>query len=75
LTTNTFYYGKLTRDESVGTYGELKLQVYSDANFTTLIQTLTITLTEKQDFRYLLLGNVVTANNYGLIEYIDIITP
>ncbi len=49
---DTTYYLKIKRDEGVGTYGTLYCYVYSDAERTTLLDTLTVTLTEKQDFRY-----------------------
>ena len=51
---NTPYYLKITRDESVGTYGTLYCYVYSNPARTTLVGTLSLTLhTSKKDFRYL----------------------
>ncbi len=52
LSTDTDYYLKVTRDESEGTYGKLYCYIYSDSVRLTLVDTLTVTLTEKQDFRY-----------------------
>ena len=49
----TEYYLKIKRDESVGTYGTLYCYIYSDVTHETLVETLTLTLTQKQDFRYL----------------------
>ena len=53
LTENTVYYIKITRDESLETYGKIFCRVYSNAARTTLLATLQITLhTSKKDFRY-----------------------
>lgn len=47
-------YLKIVRDEAVGTYGTLYCYIYSDAERTTLITTLSVTLnSSKKDFRYL----------------------
>lgn len=54
LTLGTTYYLKIVRDESVGTYGNLKCYIYDDAGRTNLLATLTITLhVSKKDFRYI----------------------
>src|SRR3990172_2149918 len=45
-------YPKFKRDEGVGTYGTLYLYIYSDEARTILIQTISLTLHEKEDFRY-----------------------
>lgn len=45
-------YVKAIRDEAVGANGTLYLYIYSDADRTSLTDTLTIALTEKQDFQY-----------------------
>lgn len=51
---DTLYYLKITRNESVGTYGTLYCYIYSDPARTTLLSTLTLTLaTSKKDFRYI----------------------
>lgn len=50
---NTDYYLTVIRDESVGTYGTLYLYIYSDASRTTLLDTQTLTLHAKVDFRYI----------------------
>jgi len=52
-TSGTLYYLTAERDEGVGTYGTLYLYIYSDADRTNLLDTLTVTLHEKEDFRYL----------------------
>ena len=49
----TEHYLKIVRDESVGTYGTVYCYIYSDVTHSTLVDTLTLALTEKQDFRYL----------------------
>ena len=46
-------YNKVIRDESVGANGTMYLYVYSDATRLILLDTLTVTLTENQDFQYL----------------------
>ena len=47
-------YGKVERDEDVGSFGTLYFSQYSDSERTTLISTQTITLhTSKKDFEYL----------------------
>lgn len=49
----TAYYLKITRDETVGTYGTLYCYIYSDPLRTTLLTTLSVTLhSSKKDFRY-----------------------
>ena len=53
FTASTNYYFTIKRDEAVGTYGTAYCYVYSDSDREILIDTLTITLTEKQDFRYI----------------------
>lgn len=50
----TDYYLKIKRDETIGSYGRVYLYVYSDSDRTTLIDTLSLDLREKKDFRYLL---------------------
>jgi len=52
VTVDTDYYLTLTRDETVGTYGTLYLYIYSDVARTTLLDTLTLALHDKIDFRY-----------------------
>ena len=52
LSAATTYYCTTTRDEAVGTYGTLYLDVYSDASRETLVDALSVTLHEKEDFQY-----------------------
>jgi len=60
FTLNTDYYVRLTRDESIGSFGQLKQQIYSDAARTNLLHTQTLSLsTSKKDYRY----------NYALVSY------
>jgi len=49
----TKYYATFKRDESVGTYGTIYLYLYSDADRTTLVDSTSLALHSKQDFRYL----------------------
>ena len=54
ITLSTIYYIKITRDESVGSFGAAKCFIYTDAARTTLVATLTVTLNSaKRDYRYL----------------------
>ena len=64
--TQTTWYIKIVRDESVGTYGTLYLYVYDDAARTHLITTLTLALhTSKKDFRYIYAGQSSDVNDIG----------
>lgn len=52
--TNTIFYCTARRDLSVGTYGTLYLDIYSDSNRTTLLHTCTLTLHSSiKNFRYI----------------------
>ena len=55
---STTYYLTITRDESAGTYGTLYCYIYDNVarGGGDLLETLSRTLTEKQDFRYLLVA-------------------
>lgn len=53
MTLNTTYYLRFFRNESVGTYGTLYCLVYSDVARTNLLETLSVALHVKTDFRYL----------------------
>jgi len=53
LSLSTTYYLRVVRDESVGTYGTLYCYIYTDPEYTTLVDTLSVTLTESKDWRYL----------------------
>ncbi len=46
------YYYKVVRNESVGANGTLYAYIYSDSTRTTLLDTLTVALHSKVDFRY-----------------------
>ena len=48
---DTWYYCEIERDESTGTYGTLLCRIYSDESRSTLVDTLSVTLHEKEDFR------------------------
>ncbi|MCK5600854.1 hypothetical protein KAR91_03235 [Candidatus Pacearchaeota archaeon] len=50
---NTTYYLKFVRDESIGTFGTLYCYIYSDSDRTVLVETLSLALHEKKDFRYI----------------------
>jgi len=51
-TADAWYYHEIERDESTGTYGTLLCRIYSDDARTNLLDTLSITLHKKADFRY-----------------------
>lgn len=53
LSLSTTYYLTLRRDESVGTYGTLYMDIYSDSARTSLIVTKSLTLHANIDFQYL----------------------
>ena len=56
LTLGVIYYLTITRDETIGAFGDLICKIYSDAARTTLLSTLTATLDVKTDFRYVMVG-------------------
>jgi hypothetical protein len=47
------YYLRIVRDESVGTYGTLYCYIYTDREYCELVDTISVTLTELKDWRYL----------------------
>ena len=52
-----YVYGILRRDESVGTYGTIYLDIYTDSARTNLVTTRSVALhSSKKDFRYLFLA-------------------
>ncbi len=61
----TEYYLKIVRTESVGAFGTLYLYIYSDITHTTLVRSVSLLLTEKQDFRYLYWMVAVESGNAG----------
>ena len=58
---NTPYYLKPKRDESVGSFGQIQCFIYSDSARTILLDTLSLALRVKNDFRYVYGMN--SANN------------
>ena len=50
---DTVYYGRIERDEFVGTYGTFTLRVYSDSDRTVLVTAITINLRKNADLRYI----------------------
>lgn len=48
---DTWYYCEIERDESTGTYGTLLCRIYSDESRSTLVDTLSVALHKKEDFR------------------------
>jgi hypothetical protein len=50
---NTTYHCRLKRDMSVGAYGSITLEVYSDTAHTQLLNSQTLALHSSQSFRYL----------------------
>ncbi len=79
LTLDTTYYLTVARDESVGTYGTLYCYIYSDSDRTSLVDTLILTLTAANDFRYLYgfaSSNAgTTLAQTGYVENLTDVTP
>lgn len=71
ISVNTYYYLEIERDEDQGTYGKLICRIYDDSGRTNLIDTLEVTLHEKEDFRYVHCGTSwktsSTANTYSAV--------
>ncbi len=53
LTVGTKYWVRICRDESTGTYGTLYAYIYSNAAMTEIVDTISLALRIKTDFRYL----------------------
>ena len=68
----TAYYFKIIRGESVGTYGTLYCYIYDDAERTSLVDTLSLALHEKRDFRYVYAVNSVNTGGTTRHFYADI---
>lgn len=64
ISVDTDYYLTISRDESVGTYGTLYCYIYSDAERTTLLDTLSLALhTSKKDFTHLFALNTYNSGD------------
>ena len=50
---DTTYYGVMFRDDDDGAFGSLKCELFSDSDRTTSAFSISVNLTEQQDFRYL----------------------
>lgn len=80
IAVDTEYYLTIHRDESVGTYGTLYCYIYSDAERTDLLDTLSIALhTSKKDLRYLFGVNThnsteATKKISGVVSHLKIVT-
>lgn len=78
ITDGTWQYIKFKRDESVGTYGTLYTYVYSDDTYTTLIDSASLTLHAKNDFRYMVVtsayggGSFPTASIVGTFKHLTL---
>jgi hypothetical protein len=77
LSFNTYYYFIISRDESIGTYGQLKCEIFSDIARTVLVETLTVALhSSKKDFQYIYgaisLNNATTGVVSGESENLDL---
>lgn len=57
ISEDTPYYLTVERDEGVGDHGTIYCRIYDDSERTNLVDTLTLTLNEKGDFRYLYTTN------------------
>jgi hypothetical protein len=76
ISLGTTYYVRISRDESVGTYGTLYAYIYSDSSMTTLLDEASLLLHAKQDFRYVYgLGCLNTGESYycsGEVSNLDL---
>lgn len=54
---NTNYYLTITRDEALGSFGRVSCKIYTDAARTTLLDTITVDVGVKSDFRYIYVLN------------------
>ncbi len=75
---NNIYYLKIKRVEAIGTYGTTYNYTYDDSGRTNLIDTRTLTLHEKSDFRYvygLMTLNDSTPTQSGYVENLDLQEP
>jgi hypothetical protein len=76
LSLDTNYYLTVDRDESEGTYGELTVEIDDSSDRASPVDTLSVTLTEKQDFRYIYgLASVNTGGSQawtGLVADLDL---
>ncbi|MCP4568374.1 MAG: hypothetical protein GY841_12425 [FCB group bacterium] len=52
LSLSTDYYVEFVRDETVGANGTIYAYIYSDTGFSVLVDTLSVALAAKDDFRY-----------------------
>lgn len=79
LAESTRYYLRLKRDEEVGDWGLLECFVYDDSGRTNLLFTLGLTLTEKQDFRYIYAVNSQDSSHTytisGDVSNLDLAVP
>jgi hypothetical protein len=74
--TSTRYWMTVKRDEAVGTYGTLYVYKYSDAARTTLLDTLTVALAAKDDFRYIYaVASLGTAQTDRISLYLGDVDP
>lgn len=79
LSDDTSYYLTIKRDETVGTYGALYCYIYSDVTRATLLDTLSLSLHDKIDFRYIHAvisrdANDNTTNTSGYTEALELIS-
>ena len=78
---DTQYYFKFIRDETVGANGTIYFVIYDDEAMTSLVDTLTLALSAKIDFRYLFPAQSFDDNQvsdpggYFTTSHFNIITP
>lgn len=80
--TDLTYYYRVWRDEDEGDFGKLYCERYQDAERTILLGTISTLLTEKQDFRYILMpqnygvtGSYKTSGWIGNLDTEGLVTP
>lgn len=72
---DTRYYCEIERDESIGSFGQLSVRIYSDSGRTTLVDTISVTLKEAMDFRLLFVAHSFVGGSgttTGFVENLDL---
>lgn len=66
ITLDTLYFCRMDRDETIGSYGQLRLRLWSDEVKTTLLNTQTLALHKKTDYQYSYPLNTYNSSNPGV---------
>lgn len=73
LSLSTTYYFKIQRDENIGSFGTVYCWIYTGSQGGTLVDLLTLDLTEKEDFKYLYWLNSYNFGGSGGQEWSGVI--